>query len=60
MSCVTRKLVFGGCTTTEDGQGLEIADLDCRRVVLCSKNKGTDQLRVLGAVDLRLCFRKCK
>ena len=27
---------------------------------LCSKNKGTDQLRSYCAADLRLCFRICR
>ena len=34
-----------GCTATEDGYRLEISDLESRGIVLCSKNKGADQLR---------------
>ena len=36
---------------------LEISDLESREIVLlCSKNKGADQLRGHRAADLRLCF----
>ena len=60
-----RKLVFRvsdqvrhklGCTAIEDGQRLEISDLGSRGIVLCSENKGADQLCSYGAADLCLCF----
>ena len=51
MSCVAKTGLRGsdqvrhkpGCTANEDGKRLEISDLE-RRIVLCSKNKGADQL----------------
>ena len=55
-SRVMRKPVFGvsnqvkhkpGCTATEDCLSLEILDLGRRGIVLCSKNKVADQLRLL-------------
>ena len=49
-----------GYTTTEDGWRLEISYLGSRGIVLCSENKGADQLRGYREADLRLCFRKCK
>ena len=49
-----------GHTTTEDGKRLEISDLESRWIVLCSENKGADQLRGYREADLRLCFRICK
>ena len=64
-----RKPVFGvsdlvrhkpGCTASEDGQRLEISDLESEGIVLCSENKGADQLRGYHEADLRLCFRICK
>ena len=64
-----RKPVFGvsdqvrhkpGCAVPEDGYRLEISDLASRGIVLCSKNKGADQLRGYREADLRLCFRICK
>ena len=36
---------------------LEISDLGSRGIVLCSENKGADQVR---AADLRLCFAYAK
>ena len=45
---------------TEDGYRLEISDLESRGILLCSKNKGADQLRGNREADLRLCFRICK
>ena len=36
------------------------SDLESRGVVLCSENKGADQLRGHREADLRLCFRICK
>ena len=66
MSCVMRKLVFGvsdqvghkpGCTATEDGWRLDISDLESRGIVLCSENKGADQLCDYRTDDLQLCFR---
>ena len=49
-----------GCTATEDGQRLEISDLESMGIVLCSETKGADQLRGYREADLRLCFRTCK
>ena len=46
-----------GCAITEYGKRLEILDLDRRGIVLCSKNKGADQLPSYREADLRLCFR---
>ena len=69
MSLVVRKPVFGvsdqvphkpGSTTTRDGQRLEISYLEKKGIVLCSENKGADQLRGYREADLRLCFRICK
>ena len=54
---VLRKLGF---TTTEDGNRLEISDFGSGGIVLCSKNKGADQLRSYCAAYLRLCFCICK
>ena len=63
-----RKPVFGvsdqvrhklGCTATEDGKRLEISDFGRKRIVQCSKNKGTDKLNGNRAADLHLCFRIC-
>ena len=48
-----------GCTITEDGKKLENSDLGSREIVLCSKNKGTDQLRRYVVV-MCLCFCTCK
>ena len=45
-----------GCTSTEDGYRLDISDLWSRGIVLCSKNKGADQLCGYHTADLRLCF----
>ena len=68
LSLVVRKPVFGnfdqvqhkpGCTATEDGKRLEISYLRRRGIVLCSENKGADQLRGYRVADLRLCFRTC-
>ena len=41
---------------------LEISGLGSIEIVLCSENKGVDQLRSYSycAADLRLCFRICK
>ena len=67
-----RKPVFGvsdqvrhklGCTAIEDGQRLEISDSGSRGIVLCSENKGADQLCSHGAgiaADLCLCYYLCK
>ena len=49
-----------GCTVTGDGERLEILDLESRGIVLCSKNKGADQLCGYRTTDVRLCFRICK
>ena len=38
---------------------LEISDLERRGILLCSENKGADQLRGYREADLRLCFRIC-
>ena len=46
-----------GCTVTEEGYRLEIFDLESRGIVLCSENKGADQLRSYCGANLRLCFR---
>ena len=35
-------------------------DLGRRGTVLCSENKGANQLRSYSKADLRLCFRICK
>ena len=45
-----------GCTATEDGERLEISDLERRG----SENKGADQLHGYSEADLRLCVRICK
>ena len=64
-----RKPVFGvsdqviikpGLTTTDDGERLEISGLGSRGIVLCSINKGADQLRSYHAADLCLCVCICK
>ena len=65
-----RKRVFGvpdqalhkpGCTTTQDGQRLEILYIGSRGLYyLCSENKAADQLRDYREADLRLCFCICK
>ena len=39
-----------GCTATKGDLSLEISDLESRDIVLCSKNKGSDQLH--GDADL--------
>ena len=44
-----------GCTAKEDGRRLEISDLESRGIVLCSKNKGADQLHSYRSAD-SLCF----
>ena len=55
-----------GYTVIEDGQRLEILDLESRGIVLsvvyypCSEDKGADQLRSYCEADLRLCFRLCR
>ena len=49
-----------GCTATEEGQRLEISYLGSRGIVLCSENKGADQLRRHHADDLCPCLRQCK
>ena len=68
-SLVVRKPVFGvsnqvthksGCTATQDGKRLEISYLGNRGIVLCSKNKGADQLRGYCEADLRFSFHICK
>ena len=41
-----------GCTATEDG----ISYLGIQLIVLCSENKGADQLRGYRTADLRLYF----
>ena len=65
MSLVKRKQVFGvsdqiphkpGCTATKGGYRLAFSDLESRDIVLCSKNKGADQLRGDREADLRLLF----
>ena len=43
-----------GCTATGDGLRFEISDLESRGIVLCSENKGADQLRGYREADLRL------
>ena len=48
-----------GCTTTDDGQRLEILEEE-GLYYLCSENKGADQLRGYHEADLCLCFRICK
>ena len=53
------------CDTTRATQpqkmvSLEILDLGRRGIVLCSKNKGADQLHIYCAADLHLCFCICK
>ena len=64
-----RKPVFGvsdqvrhnpGCTATEDGYRLEISDLESRVILLCSENKGADQIHGNHAADLCFCFCICK
>ena len=49
---VSRFMRKPGCTTTEDGQRLEIMDLGSRGIVLCSEHKGADQLCGYRAVWL--------
>ena len=53
MSLIVRNLVFGvsdqvlhkpGCTVTEDGERLEISEVE-GLYYPCSENKGADQLR---------------
>ena len=69
MSLVVRKPVFGvsdqvphkpGCKATEDGYRHEIPCIGSRGIVLCSKNKGANQLCGYHEADLCLCFRICK
>ena len=65
MNRVMRKPVFGvfdlvrhkaGCTATEDGQRLEIPDLDRRGIaLLLAKTKA-----LISTADLRPHFRICK
>ena len=45
-----------GCTATEDSYRLEISDLESRGILLCSENKGADQIHGTHAADLCLCF----
>ena len=49
-----------GGVVTEDGYRLGILYIGSRGIVLCSENKGTDQLRGYREVYLRLFFRICK
>ena len=60
-----RKPVFGvsdqvrlksGCAATESCQKLEIFEFGSRGIVLCSENKGANQLLGYHTVDLLLCF----
>ena len=73
LSLVVRKPVFGvsnlvrhkpGCAVTEDGLRLEISDLGSRGIVggivLCSENKGADQLRGLICVFVFTYAKKKK
>ena len=69
LSRVMRKPVFRvfnqvrqkhDCTATEDGQRIEILDLGRRGAVLCSENKGADQLCGHCAADLHLFFCICE
>ena len=70
MSLVVRKQVFGvsdqvrlkpGCSTTEDGQGLEISDLRSRGIYYpSSENKGADQPCGYRQAGLHLRFHICK
>ena len=57
----TRADTKPGYTVTEDGQRLEILDLESRGIVHpCCENKGADKLRSYCEADLRLCFRLCR
>ena len=47
-----------GCTTTEDGERLELWDVESRGI--CSKNKGIDQLRGDHTADLHFVFANAK
>ena len=51
-----------GCTATEDGYSVENLDLGNRGIVyvLCSENRGADQLHHYLVVDLCPCFCICK
>ena len=54
----TRSDTNQSCTSTEDGQKLEILDLGRRKLYYPnSENKGADQLRSCCEADLCLCFR---
>ena len=61
MSLVMTKPVFGFPTWTVLPQkmvrGLKLSDSESRGIVLCSKNKGADQLHSYCGADLHLCFR---
>ena len=48
-----------GCTAA-DGYRLEISDLGRRGNVLCSENKGADQLCGNRIANLCLCFHICR
>ena len=64
-----RKPVFGvydlvghklGCSVTANDWRIENSDLGREGIVLCSENKGADQLRGYREADLRLYFRICR